>query len=68
MRPIDADELKDGFNTHFVSEKYGYEKIDVREVIERIDAMPTLDDAPALARWKKAGGYGCYCSICGQRV
>ena len=42
MRLIDADELKDDLYTHFISEKYGYESIDVREVIERIDAMPTL--------------------------
>lgn len=75
MRPIDADELKDGFNTHFVSEKYGYENIDIREVIERIDAMPTLGGTPISAYWipecpnKRTGkAYSHTCSECGRTV
>lgn len=37
-------------------------------LIRDIYVPQILDDAPAPARWKKAGSYGCCCSICGQRV
>lgn len=41
MRPIDADALK--ADLHFVVGNNKSNKIDVREVIERIDLMRTLD-------------------------
>lgn len=67
MRPIDADQLLDEFHDQFfIGNRISKEELQFIECI--INHAPALDDAPALARWKKAGGYGCYCSICGQRV
>lgn len=75
MRLIDADELKKDFDTYYVSDKYGYEKIDEREVVERINAMPTFIIQIPTAHWVPKGRPGSLfvdsmrkCSRCGAIV
>lgn len=71
MRPIDADALK--ADLHFVVGNNKSNKIDVREVIERIDLMRTLDVKPVVhAHWiefrANSGNVHYKCSHCGKEV